>query len=119
MHCILVEECAARQGCCARKYGCCLDRKTLPSRSLGIGHCTLECACYQRARGFRPSPAEKKYIKDHFLNAGKDRGHRITSYQQVSIWGLVGDNRDEPFDMIDALPSYNHSEKKGMKGLLD
>lgn len=119
MHRMLVEECAGRQGCCARGCGCCVNRKMLPSRSLGVGHCTLECACCRRARGFEVSPTDKKLMKEQFKNTVQERGYRITRYRQVSIWGLVGDRRENPFDMIDAPPSYDQIEKKGMKGLID
>ena len=119
MHRALVEECAGRQGCCARGCGCCLNRKLLPSRSLGIGHCTLECACCRRARGFEVSPTDKKLLKEQFKNTVQERGYRITRYRQVSIWGLVGESLEDPFDMIDAPPSYDQIEKKGVKGLLD
>lgn len=121
MHRALVEECAGRQGCCARGCGCCLNRKMLPSRSLGVGHCTLECACCRRARGFEVSPTDKKLLKEQFKNAVQERGYRITRYRQVSIFGLVGDSREDPFDMIDAPPSYDQIENKGkgMEALLD
>ncbi|KAJ5793746.1 hypothetical protein N7457_000345 [Penicillium paradoxum] len=118
MHRSLVEECAGRQGCCARGCGCCLNRKVLPSRSLGVGHCTLECACCRRARGFEVSPANKKLLKEQFKNTVQERGYRITRYRLVSIWGLVGDSRENSFDMIDAPPSYDQIEKTGMTGLL-
>ena len=91
----------------------------LQSRSLVTGHYTLECACCRRARGFEVSPTDKKLLKELFKNAVHERGYRITRYRQVSIWGLVGDSRKDPFDMIDGPPSYDQVEKKGMKGLLD
>jgi hypothetical protein len=119
MHLMLVEECAGRQGCCARGCGCCLDRKIPPSRSLGIGHCTLECGCCRRARGFEVSPTDKKLLKEQFKNTVQERSYRITRYQRVSMWGLVGDSRKDPFDMIDVPPSYDQIEQKGMERLLD
>jgi len=91
----------------------------IPSRSLGVGHCTLECACCRRARGFEVSPADKKLLKEQFKNTVQERSYRITRYRQVSIWGLVGDSREDPFNMIDAPPRYDQIEKKGIKGLLD
>ncbi|KAJ5173799.1 uncharacterized protein N7500_001730 [Penicillium coprophilum] len=119
MHRMLIEECVGRQGCCARGCGCCRNQKMLPSRSLGVGNCTLECACCRRARGFEISPTDKKLLKEQFKNTIPEGSYRITRYRQVSIWGLVGDSREDPFSMIDAPPSYDEIERKGKKGLLD
>ena len=106
LHSSLVEECAGRQGCCARGCGCCQNRKLPSSRSLGVGHCTFECACCRKARGFEVPASDKKLIKERFKNALENRGNRITRYRLVSIWGLVNDSQKSPFDMIDAPPSY-------------
>ncbi|CAG7933918.1 unnamed protein product [Penicillium olsonii] len=106
LHSSLVEECAGRQGCCARGCGCCQNRKLLPSRSLGAGHCSLECACCRKARGFEVSVVNKKLLKEQIKKNLENRGNRITRYRLVSIWGLVNNSQKSPFDMIDAPPSY-------------
>lgn len=58
--------CAARGGCCGRGCGCCskpLTEYTMPGSLFGkksriYGHCTVECPCCIRARGFyKPDPA--------------------------------------------------------------
>jgi hypothetical protein len=36
--------------------------------------------------------------REQFKNAVQERGYRITRYRQVSIFGLVGDSREDPFD---------------------
>ncbi|KAJ5952494.1 uncharacterized protein N7479_010907 [Penicillium vulpinum] len=101
---MLVDDCASRQGCCARACGCCLNRSIDPAHTLGVGHCTFECGCCRRARGFEIPEEDKKLLKarrreemSHFPT------HRII---RVTIWGLVGDSYDSPFDMIDAPPTY-------------
>ncbi|CAG8182054.1 unnamed protein product [Penicillium nalgiovense] len=87
MHRVLIEYCASRQGCCAR----------------GFGHCTFECGCCRRARGFEISEGDKILLKEKCREEiGNLPIHRIV---QVAIWGLVGDSYDSPFDMIDAPPS--------------
>lgn len=119
MHRELIKHCAGRQGCCARGCGCCVDRKIDPSRRLGVGHCTLECGCCRRARGFEVSEEDKKSLKEEFKN-NKDskRSYRLIRMRPVSIWGLTGDNWENPFDMIDAPPSYDQIEAKEKKSLV-
>ncbi|CAG7972623.1 unnamed protein product [Penicillium salamii] len=118
MHPSLVECCAGRQGCCARGCGCCTNRKVDPSRSLGIGHCTVECACCRKARGFEVSPDEKKKLKAQFKIEQPKPEFYTARMERVSIWGLCandwGDKRDT---MINAPPSYDQIEK-GKTGLM-
>lgn len=105
MHRVLVEDCAGRQGCCARGCGCCYTRKVDSTRKLGVGHCTFRCGCCRRSRGFDIPEDNMKLLKEECRKEVGDLiRHRIT---RVSIWGLVGDSFDNPFDMIDAPPSYS------------
>ena len=107
MHRVLVEDCAGRQGCCARECGCCLNRKT--TRTLGVGHCTVECGCCRRARGFDFSEEDKRLLKERCREEITNiTRHRLT---RVAIWGLVGGSYDSPFDLIDAPPSYDAKDK--------
>ncbi|KOS38799.1 hypothetical protein ACN38_g10366 [Penicillium nordicum] len=109
MHRLLVEDCARRHGCCARGCGCCLNRTTDPTRRLGVGHCTFECGCCRRARGFDVSKEDKRDLKEqHRKEIIKLVRHRLT---RVALWGLVGDSFENPFDMIDAPPSYGQIVK--------
>ena len=104
MHRVLVEDCASRHGCCARGCGCCLNRTIDPRRGLGVGHCTFECGCCCRARGFDVSKEDKRLLKEQYREEiSKLARHRI---MRVALWGLVGDSYESPFDMIDAPPSY-------------
>ncbi|CAG7938945.1 unnamed protein product [Penicillium nalgiovense] len=99
MHRVLIENCAGRQGCCSRGCGCCYTRKINSTRKLGVGHCTFGCGCCRRFRGFDISEEDMKSLKEECRKeVGELIRHRIT---RVSIWGLVGDSFDRPFDMID------------------
>lgn len=109
MHSELVKDCAGRQGCCSRGCGCCLNRKIDASRALGRGHCTMECGCCAKARGFELSKSDKAASKKLFgLNTG--HRHRALRIITVSIWGIFGGSLADPFDMINALPTYEQSE---------
>lgn len=98
MHKMLVEDCASRNGCCARSCGCCNNREPTPTRKLGVGHCTAECGCCTKARGFRVSEEDKNVLKKEFRElALQCPKHRLI---RVASWGLVGDCYENPFDMI-------------------
>lgn len=49
----LIQECAGRDGCCARACGCCERQRTRHDErgGLGLGHCTPDCACCKRVHG--------------------------------------------------------------------
>lgn len=65
---------------------------------------TFECGCCCRARGFDVSKEDKRLLKEqHREEISKLARHRIT---RVALWGLVGDNYESPFDMIDAPSIY-------------
>ncbi|CAG8374317.1 unnamed protein product [Penicillium salamii] len=109
MHRELIKECASRQGCCSRDCGCCVNRKIDESRHLGAGHCTLECACCERARGFKISSKEKERVKEMYKirNLAK-ADYRSLKIIQISIFGIIGGNWKNPFDMIeDGPPGYD------------
>ncbi|CAG7948854.1 unnamed protein product [Penicillium salamii] len=113
MHSELVKDCVGRQGCCARGCGCCLNRNIDSSRHLSVGHCTLECGCCARNRGFEMSEAEKTDLKNLYKSQWKDgRNIRSLWIRRVSIWGLSDMRGRNPFDMIDAPPSYEQSERR-------
>lgn len=109
MHSTLVEDCAGRNGCCARGCGCCSRREPTSKRPRGVGHCTLECACCKEARGFDLSREEKEELKERYNSLlFSMTGHRIV---RVAMWGLVGGIDKNPFDMIvDEPPSYTQAQ---------
>jgi hypothetical protein len=83
MHQVLVEDCARKQGCCSRGCGCCVDRPVHGNRQSAVGHCTLECKCCRKARGFELAQEEQTEIY------GKvETGHANEHMQLASIWGL-------------------------------
>lgn len=57
----LIADFMGRDGCCSRGCGCYALRAS-HSYKKGIGHCTVECICCVKNRGFRPSPEEKKEV---------------------------------------------------------
>ena len=112
MHRDLVKYCAGRQGCCARACGCCANRSIDDTRSLGVGHCTLECACCDRARGFEISTTEKKRLKELYkVNTEEGSDFLSRFIVRLSMFGVTGDSWEDPFAMIvDAPPSYEDTE---------
>jgi hypothetical protein len=60
----LRRSCAERGGCCGRECQCCENRSTHmnPARKLGVGHCTLDCGCCSKARGFDFTSKEKEEL---------------------------------------------------------
>ena len=107
MHATLVEDCANKKGCCSRGCGCCSRREASASRPLGVGHCTVECSCCQKFRGFEVSEDTKIALRNNFDSLLYDAyGHRLV---RVAMWGLVGGIDESPFDMIRVgdPPSYS------------
>ncbi|CAG8403968.1 unnamed protein product [Penicillium salamii] len=100
MHRDLVNDCVGRQGLTTRGI-------------LGIGHCTLECACCERARGFKVSDEEKQRLKELYKISLEDREEfRSRAIVRTSIWGITGGSWKDPFEVIDdAPPSYEEVRK--------
>lgn len=55
----LVDDCIAKEGCCARECGCCEKRHVGEGTRKGIGHCTVECGCCAIHRRFEFTKKEK------------------------------------------------------------
>ena len=65
----LVEDCAARGGCCARDCGCCAKRlPTLPRKSIS-GHCSLACPCCNKRGGDNPASESVALMDRRFKEA--------------------------------------------------
>lgn len=102
MHPVLREDCAGRGGCCSRGCGCCMARANDLARPLGHGHCTVECGCCRKARGFDFTTEQKKYIQGLFDFHGGPVGkyypieRKAYRYRlcRVSIWGTVSANEN-------------------------
>lgn len=52
LHPDLINDCAGRGGCCGRACGCCERRGQAVDRRRSVGHCTLNCGCCVKSRGF-------------------------------------------------------------------
>jgi hypothetical protein len=101
MHCVLREDCAETGRCCGRDCGCCSNRH-LPKRKFAAGHCTVECHCCEKARGFELS-SEKKAQVEKLFDLGVDRGY-FKRIRHASLLGLIHLNLDNPFDLIEDPP---------------
>ncbi|CAG8947776.1 unnamed protein product [Penicillium salamii] len=97
MHEVLVEDCAQKQGCCARGCGCCEKRQKTSSRH-AAGHCALTCGCCRKQRGFELTPEEEQDIYNKFDPQGHDRFYE--RIQLASIWGLRLNSDKAPNDLI-------------------
>jgi hypothetical protein len=97
MHPFLREDCARRGGCCSRDCRCCSARANDSTHPLSHGHCTVECGCCRKARGFDFTTEQKKKLEDFFTFsvANSEKTYPIPRepylYQlyRVSIWGIV------------------------------
>ncbi|CAG8387502.1 unnamed protein product [Penicillium salamii] len=93
----LVEDCAQKQGCCARGCGCCEKRQKTSGRH-AAGHCALTCGCCRKQRGFELTPEEEQDIyKEHDLQDDDTFDERI---ELASIWGLHLNFNNAPNDLI-------------------
>lgn len=109
MHRSLVEDCARRGGCCGRGCGCCVDRELSATRTLGVGHCTVECGCCCESRGFELSLKEKEeqnQLFTLFVDKDGDSNPYAELIIMVSIWGLLDSSAESPFDVIVDVPRY-------------
>lgn len=86
----LRRECALRGGCCGRKCGCC-EKPPPSSRLKGWGHCTAQCKCCYRARGFAVHSADRELCQPKFRIGALD-GLKWDPYSlalhTAYVWGL-------------------------------
>lgn len=112
LHRVLREDCAMRDGCCSRGCGCCAKRATedpyTSTRKLGIGHCTVDCACCASARGFCLGGDEHSRASQHSRISGPYEDSRYASkIRDASIWGVLSGDSGHPSDQInDRPPAY-------------
>lgn len=86
----LRKDCANRGGCCGRNRKCC-ERPPSPSRLKGWGHCTSQCKCCYRARGFAMHTADRELCQPKF-HIGAPDSSKWDAYglalHTAYIWGL-------------------------------
>ena len=110
LHRALSEDCVKRGGCCGRACRCCHHRKPTSARKFGVGHCTVECACCEKARGFKLDETATKAMTQFYALSGEGENlHYFKKIQKVSIWGLVDDSEESPFALIDVPPEYQQT----------
>lgn len=103
MHQVLVEDCMGRGGCCGRDCGCCSHRQS--ERKFAVGHCTVECSCCERARGFALDPEQKSQIRESFkLDYKSIRAWYYNRIKTASLLGLMAGSYENPLDLIVDLP---------------
>lgn len=90
----LRRHCAEYGGCCGRECQCCENRSAYANfeRTLGLGHCTFECGCCSKARGF---DLTSKEIKELDAGCGRPGRHLDCSLCirliSASFWGFEYD----------------------------
>lgn len=90
----------------------------VPARRLGVGHCTIECGCCIKSRGFMLNPKQKKEVSARFRLSEQRQAQYLLSrdsrdfyYNRIvmaSIWGLLQESQDSAFDLIDKSAKVDH-----------
>jgi hypothetical protein len=108
--CILTDDCASRGGCYARKYGY-YKRRTLSSqRKRGHGHCTVECRCCIRDRGFELTEEEKEQNRQYFEDLLWDRDASYALNMAVGhFWDVITDEDQASEDTKPNPPASSSS----------
>ncbi|KAJ5823568.1 hypothetical protein N7447_005908 [Penicillium robsamsonii] len=76
--------------------------KVVYASKFEAGHCTIECLCCEKSRGFAFT-AKGKEIFDMEFDLAFDKGY-FRRIRHASLLGLIHDNDDNPFDLIDDHP---------------
>lgn len=102
MHRVLWEDCIGRGGCCGRDCGCCSNRQS--KHKFAAGHCTVECFCCEKARGFPLDPEQKSRIQSIFRPSNENTRPYDYRIKLASLLGLTPGNHENPVDLIVDLP---------------
>ncbi|OJJ45688.1 hypothetical protein ASPZODRAFT_143574 [Penicilliopsis zonata CBS 506.65] len=97
-HSALRYHCAGRGECCGRSCGCC-ERRGIEATGrtrLAVGHCTVECGCCMRDRGFDLTAEEKKEQHEAFgVMLRRPNDAFVERIVAVNIWGIIRGPKDE------------------------
>lgn len=83
-------DCARRGGCCGRRCQCC-ENPPESNRMKGWGHCTSQCNCCYRARGFPASTADRKLCQPEFHIGDEDESGwdpYSLALHTAYVWGV-------------------------------
>jgi hypothetical protein len=84
----LRNDCARRGGCCGRSCKCCGEKPPVQGRLRGWGHCTTECGCCNRIRGFDLKKEDKKLFQPDFdINKWQTSPYTLSMFMAY-MWGL-------------------------------
>ncbi|CRL25016.1 unnamed protein product [Penicillium camemberti] len=83
----LREDCANRGGCCGRQCKCC-ERPPDSRRMKGWGHCTVECACCYRQRGFELQDTDRRLFQPEFDVSRRPMSQYSGAIFRAYIWAL-------------------------------
>lgn len=84
--------CAARGGCCASERRCkwCMKPRNTHRESMRFGHCTVECGCCLRYRGFKQQERGVVNGYPYYINLEK-RGYKTNVAFHGYVYGLRRD----------------------------
>lgn len=91
LHPDLVNDCAGKGGCCGRGCGCCEKRGQAMDRCRSAGHCTVECRCCAKSRGFEVHDTKDIMANhDYCLSVVKDQSNTTYSWRfhQAYYFGI-------------------------------
>jgi hypothetical protein len=83
----LRNDCIRRGGCCGRSCQCC-EKPPGSNRLKGWGHCTLECACCNRFRGFKLTAEEESLFQPDFDCEHWDKSPYSHSLLRAYMWSF-------------------------------
>jgi hypothetical protein len=94
LHPELVNDCAGNGGCCGSDCGCCEKRVQATERRRAAGHCTMECDCCARRRGFHcVTFEEKEKAIALYTTTLEDKTHR-RRMQRAYFFGIDSGTAD-------------------------
>jgi hypothetical protein len=84
----LRDDCDKRGECCGRSCKCCSEKPPAQDRLKGWGHCTIECGCCNRVRGFELGKKDEKLFQPDFNISKWETRPYSSSIWRAYTWGL-------------------------------